>query len=106
MISSMLLFLDISGGELVIIALVIFIVLGPDKIPDVARKFGKAMRFIRNATDDIKREINIDDDLIQKPRSYSYSKKPSTIDKEPITENKVDKSETTDSEPKDNKSEN
>lgn len=71
----MLLFLDISGGELAIIVLFIFIVLGPDKLPEVARKVGKAMRFVRKATDDIKREINIDEDIIQKPRSYSYSKK-------------------------------
>ncbi len=106
MIPSMLLFLDISGGELVIIALVIFIVLGPDKIPEIARKFGKAMRYIRSATDDIKREINIDEDIIQKPRSYSHKKKSSTVHKDPVTENKVDKNETTDSDSKDNKSEN
>ena len=60
----MLLFLDISGGELALIVLFIFIVLGPDKLPEIARKFGKMMRFIRKATDDIKREINIDEDLI------------------------------------------
>ncbi|MBN1650050.1 MAG: twin-arginine translocase TatA/TatE family subunit [Bacteroidales bacterium] len=81
MIPSMLLFLDISGGELAIIVLFIFIVLGPDKLPEVARKFGKAMRFVRKATDDIKREINIDEDLIQKPRNYTYTKKKATLDR-------------------------
>lgn len=73
--SSLLLFLDISGGELVIIALVIFIVLGPDKLPEIARKFGKAMRYVRSATEDIKREINVDEDIIQKPRNYTYPNK-------------------------------
>lgn len=76
----MLLFLDISGGELAIIVLFIFIVLGPDKLPEVARKVGKAMRFVRKATDDIKREINIDEDLIQKTRSYSYTKKKAVLE--------------------------
>lgn len=77
----MLLFFNISGGELAIIALLIFIVLGPDKLPDIARKFGKTMRFIRKATDDIKKEINIDEDLAQKPRSYTHKKKPAPVSK-------------------------
>jgi len=72
---SILLFFNISGGELAIVALIVFIILGPDKLPDIARKFGKAMRFIRKATDDIKREINIDEDLIKQARSYSVTNK-------------------------------
>ncbi len=102
---SMLLFLDISGGELAIIALVIFIILGPDKLPEMARKFGKAMRFVRKATEDIKREINIDEDLFQKPRSYSHTKKTAPINKVQEAENTNDITETTVSESKDNKSE-
>jgi Tat protein translocase TatB subunit len=75
MIPQTILFLDMGGGEIALIALVIFIVLGPDKIPEMARKFGKAMRFVRTATNDIKREINIDEDIMQKPRSYSHTTK-------------------------------
>lgn len=44
------------------------------------------MRFIRKATEDIKREINIDEDLIQKPRSYNYTKKITPVDKNVINE--------------------
>ena len=102
---SILLFLDISGVELIIIALVIFIVVGPEKIPEIARKFGKAMRYIRKATDDIKREINIDEDLIQKPRSYSYTKK-TTFDKIAEAESIHADTEAPITEPKDNKSDN
>ena len=83
----MLLFFNISGGELAIIALLIFIVLGPDKLPEIARKFGKMMRFIRKATADIKNEINIDEDLVQKPRSYTAKKKPAPVSKEEDTVN-------------------
>ncbi|MCD6092025.1 MAG: twin-arginine translocase TatA/TatE family subunit [Bacteroidales bacterium] len=105
MIPSMLLFLDISGGELALIVLFIFIVLGPDKLPEIARKFGKIMRFIRKATDDIKREINIDEDLIQKPRSYSYTKKTSLIEKKTSPKPSVDNSEEKATKSEDNKTE-
>jgi sec-independent protein translocase protein TatA len=53
-----LLFFDISGGELMIILLVAFLVFGPSKIPEIARKIGKGMNEIRRASDEIKREIN------------------------------------------------
>jgi sec-independent protein translocase protein TatA len=55
---AVLLFFDISGGELFVILLVAFIVFGPSKIPEVARKIGKGMNEIRRASDEIKREIN------------------------------------------------
>ncbi|RLD38899.1 MAG: twin-arginine translocase TatA/TatE family subunit [Bacteroidetes bacterium] len=71
MMPSVLLFFNISGGEIAIIALLIFIVLGPEKMPDIARKFGKTMRYIRKATDDIKREINIDEDIMQKSSPHT-----------------------------------
>ena len=53
-----LLFFDISGGELMIILLVAFLVFGPSKIPEIARKIGKGMNEIRRASDEIKREIS------------------------------------------------
>lgn len=53
-----LLFLDISFGEIFIIIAAIFIIFGPEKIPEFARKFGKGMREIRKASTEIRREIN------------------------------------------------
>jgi len=53
-----LLFLDISFGEIFIVIVVIFIVFGPQKIPEFARKFGKGMREIKKASTEIRREIN------------------------------------------------
>ena len=53
-----LLFLDISFGEIFIIVAVIFIIFGPQKIPEIARKVGKGMREIKKASGEIKREIN------------------------------------------------
>jgi sec-independent protein translocase protein TatA len=52
-----LLFLDISFGEIFIIVAVIFIIFGPQKIPEIARKVGKGIREVKKASSDIQREI-------------------------------------------------
>ena len=51
----MLLF--ISGAEIVFIFFVILLVFGADKIPSIARGLAKGMTQIRQATDEIKSEI-------------------------------------------------
>jgi sec-independent protein translocase protein TatA len=53
-----LLFLDISFGEIFIIVAVIFIIFGPQKIPEIARRVGKGVKEIKKASTDIRREIN------------------------------------------------
>ena len=50
-------FFDISGGEILVILLVVFIIFGPDKIPEIARWFGKGMNEIKKATSEIQQEI-------------------------------------------------
>jgi len=50
--------LFISGGEIFIIMVVVLLLFGANKIPEIARGLGKGMREFRKATDDIKREIN------------------------------------------------
>ena len=52
---SILLF--ISGPEIVFILFIVVMVFGADKIPGIAKGLGKGMRQLRDATDDIKREI-------------------------------------------------
>ena len=47
----------ISGAELVFVFFIILLVFGADKVPDIARTLGKGMRQVRNATQDIKNEI-------------------------------------------------
>ena len=46
-----------GGAEIIIILLVIIMFFGADKIPEFARMFGKGMREVKNATNDIQREI-------------------------------------------------
>jgi sec-independent protein translocase protein TatA len=50
-------FLFISGGELTVVLLVALFVLGPKRIPGVARGLAKAIKTVRNASNEIKREI-------------------------------------------------
>jgi len=53
-----LLFFDFGSGEIFLIVLVIFLVFGPDRIPEMARKFGKFINEVKRASEDIKNEIN------------------------------------------------
>jgi sec-independent protein translocase protein TatA len=46
-----------GGGELVFIVLIIIMLFGSKKIPELARGLGKGMREIKNATNDIQQEI-------------------------------------------------
>jgi sec-independent protein translocase protein TatA len=49
--------LFISGAEIFFILFIVVMVFGADKIPGIAKGLGKGMRQLRDATDDIKREI-------------------------------------------------
>lgn len=49
--------LFISGAEIAFIMFVLVMVFGADKIPEIARGLGKGMRTLKNATNDIKSEI-------------------------------------------------
>ena len=53
-----LLFFDLGSGEIMLIIIVIFIVFGPSKIPELARGLGKFINEIKRASEDIKTEIN------------------------------------------------
>ncbi len=47
----------IGGGEFIVIILIVLMLFGSDKIPDIARTLGKALRQLKDATNDIKSEI-------------------------------------------------
>jgi len=51
-------FFNISGGEIVVILLLVIMFFGANRIPEIARGIGKGIREVRNATEDIKNEIN------------------------------------------------
>jgi sec-independent protein translocase protein TatA len=49
--------LFISGAEIGFIIFILVMVFGADKIPEMARGLGKGMRTLKNASNDIKGEI-------------------------------------------------
>jgi sec-independent protein translocase protein TatA len=57
MISSIILFLNLGGGELFLIVLVIIMLFGSDKLPDLVKGLGKGIREINDAKNQIQNEI-------------------------------------------------
>ncbi len=53
--------LDIGLSELLIILAVALIVLGPKKLPEVARSLGRGLAQFRRASDDLRRSILVED---------------------------------------------
>lgn len=53
----------IGGGEFFFIILVILMLFGSDKIPDLARGLAKGMQQLKNATNEIKSEIHSSADI-------------------------------------------
>lgn len=49
--------MELSIGEMLMIALAIVVLFGPDKLPQIARDLGQGVRKMRGAMDDIKTEI-------------------------------------------------
>ncbi len=66
MLASTLLFFDISTGEIFIILMVLFLVFGPQRMPEIARKIGKAINQMKQATNEITREFNEETGEIKK----------------------------------------
>jgi len=67
----MLLF--ISGAEIVFVFFIVLLVFGADKIPSIARALAKGMTQVRQATNDIKSEIQktVDSDIESPTKSLT-----------------------------------
>lgn len=108
--NNFLIFFNISGGEILLIVLVVYLVFGPKKIPEFARMIGKGINELRRATNDIKNEItkeadkikndidiDIDDPLkpdSKKKQKNTSSKSYRATDKKPKTVSKKDSKDT------------
>ena len=95
----------IGGGEIFFILIVILMLFGSDKIPEIARTLGKGMAQLKNATNEIKHEIQkgvedngldmksltggISDEIASAKKSMTESINPVEISN-PITEIKED----------------
>jgi sec-independent protein translocase protein TatA len=100
--NTILLFGMPGGAELFFIVLVVVMLFGSKKIPELARGLGKGMREIKNATGDIQREItegarevNAMKDLIkgdQKKKESSVDNSQSSLNTESNDENQLKES--------------
>lgn len=53
--------MSLGPMELILIFLVVLLLFGAKRIPEIARGIGKGIREFRDATTDIKRELDIDE---------------------------------------------
>ncbi|MDR9400243.1 MAG: twin-arginine translocase TatA/TatE family subunit [Psychroflexus sp.] len=79
----MILPLMISGAEITIILLIVVMLFGSNKVPEIAHFLGKSMRSVRNATDDIKTELtrSYDEEQINKAKA-SFTEQTDEVKKE------------------------
>lgn len=59
-------FSNLGAGEIIVIVLVVLILFGPKRIPDIAKTFGKGMKEFRRAFKDVEDEIKNSVDDIKK----------------------------------------
>lgn len=53
----------IGMPELIIVFVIALIIIGPKKLPDLARALGKGMAEFRRATEDIKANLGVEDEI-------------------------------------------
>lgn len=66
-------FPSIGMSEILFIMLLVLLVFGPNKMPELARGIGKALNELRRATDDVKRELDVSQLDEPKNNAQSYS---------------------------------
>jgi TatA/E family protein of Tat protein translocase len=72
----------IGTPELIVIIVVALIIIGPKKLPDIAKAMGRALGEFRRATDEIRENFDLAS-IDQKPRGAPSVPKPSTPEKAP-----------------------
>lgn len=57
-VSTVFLFLgDLGGGEMLVVLTAVLLLFGADRIPGIARSFGRGIREFKDATNEIKNEL-------------------------------------------------
>lgn len=62
----LLLFQDISGGELILVLLAIFLLFGPNKLPEITKSIAKTLGKFKKYTSEIQQEVDNVIDPIKK----------------------------------------
>jgi sec-independent protein translocase protein TatB len=61
----------IGMPELILIAVVALIVLGPKKLPDLAKSMGRAVREFRKATSELKETFQVDSEVSEVKKAFN-----------------------------------
>lgn len=75
---SILLFLSLGGQEILFILLIILLLFGARKIPELARGLGKGIREFKDATSEVKQTLENEAgelDVQEKPKAIKKAKK-------------------------------
>lgn len=64
----------LGTAELLIILFIALVVLGPKELPKVARTLGRGIRELQRAKDDIKKNIEFEDDTDEKTKFQAPEK--------------------------------
>lgn len=48
--------------EILVVFLLVLVLFGPDRLPELARQVAKGMRQLRRASNDLRRQLNLFDD--------------------------------------------
>lgn len=90
--------MELSIGEMLLVAVTIVVMFGPDKLPKIARDLGAGVRKMKGAMDDVKSEIlkETDDPVseikkeIEKVRQAAQDYNPmANVEKEVVPEVKI-----------------
>ncbi len=57
--------MELSIGEMLVIAIAIVVLFGPNKLPQIARDLGQGVRKMRGAMEDVKTEIMKETDKVK-----------------------------------------
>jgi len=89
----------IGMPELIIILVIALIVIGPSKLPDLAKALGKGMREFRKATQEIKESLDLDEDFeeVKKGLVDTVSELNEPLDLEEAKKEEDEESQDTDS---------
>ena len=101
----------IGMPEMLLILAIALIVIGPKKLPDLAKSLGRAMREFKKATNELKETMQIDSELAEVKKAFhdvNDDVKAAVVDPQPAPEKKGDDQHGTDTagaEPAEKKSE-
>ena len=76
---------NIGGAELALIMMVILLVFGAKRIPEIARGLGQGIREFKKATREISRELKLDEEMTRQPRPDAAASRPAPVYRSDVT---------------------